>query len=99
VGGRRPQQLEALRTTTVFAYRFDADRFRPLGLGGAALVSTEPVTPLGPPEPVGDLLRCHAEAGIQLRVLPNLWDFWDQVIVSTLDFSGIRLANALPPRG
>jgi hypothetical protein len=89
--------LDALRTTTLFAYRFDADRFRPLG--EAALVSTEPVTPLGPPEPVGDLLARHAEAGIQLRVLPNLWEFWDQVIVSTLDFSGIRLHNAVPPRG
>jgi hypothetical protein len=39
------------------------------------------------------------EAGIQLRVLPNLWAFWGEVIVSTLDFSGIRLRNALPPRG
>jgi hypothetical protein len=89
--------LDALRTTTVYAYRFAADTFRPLG--DAALVSTEPVTPLAPPEPVGDLIRCHAEAGIQLRVLPNLWEFWAEVIVSTLDFSGIRLRNALPPRG
>ena len=89
--------LDALRTTTLYAYRFAADPFRPLG--DAAWVSTEPVTPLGPPEPVGDLIRCHAEAGIQLRVLPNLWAFWGEVIVSTLDFSGIRLRNALPPRG
>jgi len=89
--------LSALRNTTLFAYRFDAAGFRPLG--DAALVSTEPVTPLGPPEPVGDLIECHAAAGIQLRILPNLWAFWDQVIVSTLDFSGIRLRNALPRLG
>jgi len=86
-----------LQSTTLYAYRFSASDFRPLG--DAALVSTEPVEPLGPPEPVGDLIECHAAAGIQLRILPNLWEFWDEVIVSTLGFSGIRLRNALPPRG
>jgi hypothetical protein len=54
------------------------------------------VTPLGPPEPVGDLLTLHEQAGIQLRVLDNLWPFWDCVIISTLGFSGIRLRNAKP---
>jgi hypothetical protein len=88
--------LQALRTVELYAYRFAADRFRPLG--DAALVCTEPVVPLGPPVAVGDLLEHHADAGIQLRVLPNLWDFWDEVIVSTLDFSGIRLRNAVPRR-
>lgn len=60
--------------------------------------SREPVEPLGPPEPVGDLLRLHADAGIQLRVLDNLWEFWDAVTTSTLGFSGIRLCNARPRR-
>jgi hypothetical protein len=60
------------------------------------MTATEPVEPLGPPEPVGDLLKLHEEAGIQLRVLDNLWAFWDVVITSTVDFSGIRLRNARP---
>ncbi|HEY0540094.1 MAG TPA: hypothetical protein VGD53_17120 [Actinoallomurus sp.] len=55
-----------------------------------------PVEPLGPAEPVGDLLRLHEQAGIQLRVLPNLWPFWDRVTTSTLGFSGIRLRNGRP---
>jgi hypothetical protein len=59
-------------------------------------VATTPVVPLSPPEPVGDLLDCHAEAGIQLRLLDNLWPFWDEVIASTAGFSGIRLRNARP---
>jgi hypothetical protein len=42
------------------------------------------------------LLQCYAEAGIQLRVLSNLWPFWDTVITSTVGFSGIRLSNASP---
>ncbi|MGW4461871.1 DUF6886 family protein [Micromonospora sp. NPDC004704] len=56
----------------------------------------EPVEPLGPAEPVGDLLRCHDEAGIQLRVLNNLWPYWEVVTASTVGFSGIRLRNARP---
>jgi hypothetical protein len=47
------------------------------------------------PEPAGSLLQLHEEAGIQLRVLPNLWPFWDTVITITLGWSGIRLRNAL----
>jgi hypothetical protein len=88
--------LEAMRTVSLYAYRLPAARFR--RFGDAAFVATEPVVPLGPPVPVGNLLALHEDAGIQLRVLPNLWAFWDEVIVSTLDFSGIRLRNA-GPRG
>jgi hypothetical protein len=89
--------LEALRTVKLFAYRLPASRFEPFG-GSAphAHVATEPVEPLGPAEPVGDLLRLHDDAGIQLRVLPNLWPFWDTVTGSSLGFSGIRLRNARP---
>jgi hypothetical protein len=58
------------------------------------VVATEPVEPLGPPEPVGDLLALHEEAGIHLRVLPHLWAFWAEVTVSTMQWSGIRLRNA-----
>jgi hypothetical protein len=88
--------LEAMRNTPVFAYRLPAAPFRPIGTPPHAHVATEPVEPLGPAEPIGDLLTLHAEAGIQLRVLPNLWAFWEAVIASTLDFSGIRLRNAAP---
>ena len=46
--------------------------------------------------PSGTSSNCTPSAGIQLRVLPNLWSFWDAVTASTLRFSGIRLHNALP---
>ena len=59
-----------------------------------AVVATGPVEPLGPPEPVGDLFALHEEAGIHLRVLPNLWPFWEEVTASTMQWSGIRLRNA-----
>ncbi|GAB2999790.1 hypothetical protein GCM10023080_077040 [Streptomyces pseudoechinosporeus] len=87
--------VERFLNVQLFAYRFSAAAFRPFGDPVPhALVASEPVEPLGPPEPVGDLLQLHRDAGIQLRVLDNLWDFWDAVITSTLGFSGIRLRNA-----
>jgi hypothetical protein len=89
--------LDALATVRLYAYRLPAARFRPLGTPVPhARVATEPVEPLGPAEPVGDLLALHERAGIQLRVLRDLWPFWDSVIVTTLGFSGIRLGNAAP---
>jgi hypothetical protein len=87
--------LDRLRTVRLFAYRLPAADFEPFGAPEPnAHVAAEPVEPLGPPEPVGDLLRLHEAAGIQLRVLRDLWPFWDAVTTSTLGFSGIRLRNA-----
>jgi hypothetical protein len=89
--------LERLRTVRLYAYRLPAHPFRPIGKPlPHAHVAVEPVSPLDAPEPVGDLLRLHEQAGIQLRLLPNLWPFWDAVITSSLGFSGIRLRNAKP---
>ncbi|WP_020574665.1 DUF6886 family protein [Actinopolymorpha alba] len=89
--------LEGLQTVELYAYRFSAADFRPIGEPlPHAVVSTVPVEPLGPPERVGNLLQLHQKAGIQLRILDNLWEFWDAVITSTLEFSGIRLRNAKP---
>jgi hypothetical protein len=88
--------LRAIATVRLYAYRLPAAPFRPFDRTGHAQVATEPVLPLGPPEPVGDLLRLHDEAGIELRAVDNLWPFWDVVTSSTLGFSGIRLGNARP---
>jgi hypothetical protein len=89
--------LDALLRVRLYAYRLPAADFRPIGEPVPyAMVATQPVEPLGPAEPVGDLLRLHEEAGIQLRLLEHLWPFWDAVIASTVQFSGIRLRNACP---
>ncbi len=88
--------LERIRTVELFAYRLPAADFEALPDMPHTFVANHAVEPLGPAEAVGGLLRLHAEAGIQLRVLPNLWPFWDFVVTSTLGYSGIRLANAAP---
>jgi hypothetical protein len=43
------------------------------------------------------LFALFEAADIQLRVLPSLLPFWDEVIGSSLGFSGIRLRNARQP--
>lgn len=96
--------LERMRSVCLYAYRLPAGLFRPFmepeparRFGApepSAHVARVPVRPLGPPEPVGDLFALHDEAGIELRVLPQLWTFWKAVSASSLGFSGIRLHNA-----
>lgn len=89
--------LDALRTTQLYAYPFSAADFRPFSPAEShAFVCEREVEPLGPPRVVGNLLDLHREADIQLRLVDNLWPFWDVVIESTMGFSGIRLRNAKP---
>jgi hypothetical protein len=97
--------LPALRATTLFAYRFDAAEFDPFGERPHAFVATDAVSPLGPPEQVGDLVELHREHGIELRVLPELVDHFTAVRARGLEFSGIRMGNVgigpggpFPPR-
>jgi hypothetical protein len=50
-------------------------------------------------EPVGDLLDRHESAGIELRVLADLWPLRDAVVAGATgaaDFSIIRMHNARP---
>jgi hypothetical protein len=89
--------LARLESTELYAYRFAASDFAPFGAPEPqARVATVAVHPLGPPEKVGSLLEAHEAAGIELRILPNLWAYWKQVSASTVGYSGIRLRNALP---
>jgi hypothetical protein len=89
--------LERMRTVELYAYRFDAAAFRPFGSPYPhAMVATTEVVPLGPAEAAGDLLALHAAAGIEVRLVADLWPIMDAVVASTLRFSGIRLRNAAP---
>lgn len=87
--------LRPLLTARLYAYAFDEGDFVPFGTSPHAMVADHPVRPLGPPRPVGDLLRAHAEAGIELRLVRSLWPWWRAVTASSLGFSGIRLRNSV----
>lgn len=84
--------LDALRGARIFAYRLPGESFERYEHAAGYLVSRESVEPLEIVE-VGDLLARHVEAGIELRIVPDLLALWSRVIASTLEFSGIRLRN------
>jgi hypothetical protein len=86
-----PGWLEALRTTRVVAYRLPEQTF--VENEDRFWISAEPIEPLELVE-LGDLVARHDEAGIELRTEDDLLGLWDEVIASSLGFSGIRLRNA-----
>ena len=85
-----PLWLRAVQTATLSVYRMPEETFE---LEDRFYVSPVTVDALERVE-LGDPLQLHADASIELRIAPGLLALWDEVIASTLDFSGIRLRNA-----
>lgn len=99
-GARRVHAIEwdwweRFRIARVFLYLMPPDTFAVHDADAGYFVSREPVAPLARIE-IDDLVRKHAESGVELRVMTDLWPLWDRVVASTLEFSGIRLRNARP---
>jgi hypothetical protein len=87
--------LDRVRACKLFAYRFDSAAFE-LKLAEAGYwVARESVRPEAV-TPVGDLVDRHVKAGIELRIVANLWPLIDAIVESGLEFSIIRKANAQP---
>lgn len=86
--------LDRVRACRLYAYRLPPGPFRPHEVGGY-WVSDQQVDAI---ERLvfDDLLGQHARAGIELRITPSIWPFWQQVTGSTAGFSGSRLRNAAP---
>lgn len=83
---------ERVAACRIFAYRLPTEPFEPHEVGGY-WVSTEPVEAQERVE-LDRLVARHADAGIELRITPSLWPFWDEVADSSVGFSGIRLPNS-----
>jgi hypothetical protein len=84
--------LETFRTATLHAYRLPPATFERYERAAGYYVSRAPVEPLERRE-LTDLTRLHADAGIELRLVPDLAALHARVVDSTLEFSGIRLRN------
>ena len=85
-----PGWIEAMRTTRVVAYRLPEETFEPWD---RFWISRSAVEPLELVE-LGDLVVRHEHAGVRLDTDDELLELWQDVIGSTLDYSGIRLGNA-----
>jgi hypothetical protein len=94
VSAIEPEWFGAMATTALYAYSFAADDFQAFGERPHAFVATHEVSPLRPPEPVGDLRLAHEEAGIELRVVEDLHAFLAAWRDRGYDFSAIRMRNS-----
>ncbi len=86
-----PSDLDSMRSTHLVAYRLPAETFE---RWDRFWISSQPVEPIELVE-LGDLVRRHEDAGIELRSDDDLLALWERVVDSTLDYSGIRLRNAV----
>lgn len=87
--------LERMRSTPVYAYRFDSRGFEEWPDADGHWVARRTVEPVEV-EPLGNLLARHLEAGLDLRIEPSLWPLHDWVVESGLRFSIVRMRNAQP---
>jgi hypothetical protein len=85
--------LPRMRACRLFAYRLPPGSFRPHDEVGGYWISSDIVTATERLT-VDDLLGRHVAAGIELRITPSIWPFWQRVVASTVEFSGLRLRNS-----
>ena len=87
--------LERLRSCRLYCYHLPPGTFERVDDCAGYAVSRVPVVPVRVDvidDAIGELRR----RDVELRVLPNLWALHDAVVASTLQFSMIRMRNALP---
>jgi hypothetical protein len=87
--------MARLEQCRLYCYSLPVQTFECLDAGAGYFVSRGAVVPAGVevlPDPISELRR----RGVELRVVPNLWPLRDVVIASSLQFSIIRMRNALP---
>jgi hypothetical protein len=87
--------LERMRTAQIYRYEFEAAAFSPLEDANGQWISASEVVPSSV-TPMGDLLGAHAEAAIELRLVPSLWPLHDAVRDAGFDFSIVRMHDAQP---
>jgi len=82
----------------LYCYHLPPETFECLDDGAGYFVSRVAVVPVGVEvfdDPVAEL----RQRGVELRLESNLWPLRDAVVASTLQFSMIRMRNALPRLG
>jgi hypothetical protein len=84
-----------LRSCRLYCYRLPPETFACVDDCAGYFVSRVSVSPVSVEivdDPLSELLR----TGVEVRILANLWPLRDAVVKSSLQFSMIRMRNALP---
>lgn len=87
--------LERIRSCLLYCYHMPSETFECIDECAGYFVSRVSVLPARIEvfdDPIAELLK----RGVEIRFLPNLWNLRDAVVASTLQFSLIRMRNALP---
>jgi hypothetical protein len=87
--------LDRVRRCRLYCYHLSPDTFECIDKCAGYFVSKVPVVVTSVDVidgPIFELRRRHVE----IRILPNLWSLRDAVVASSLQFSIIRMRNALP---
>ena len=87
--------LPRMFDTTIYRYVFDPAGFVPWENASGQWIADHEVAPVSV-APMGNLLAAHIDAAIELRIVPSLWPFHDEVRRGEFDFSMVRMHNALP---
>ena len=87
--------LEHLRSCRLSCYHLPPKTFECIDESAGYFVSRGPVLPACVEvidDPIADMLK----RGVELRFVPSLWSLRDAVVASSLQFSLIRMHNAMP---
>jgi hypothetical protein len=84
-----------MRTTALYRYQLDASLFRPWPDASGQWICESVVEPIAM-DSFGDLLARHADAAIELRLVPSLWPMRDLAASDRWDYSIVRMSNARP---
>jgi hypothetical protein len=87
--------LERIRPCHLYVYQMPKSDFQLADRSAGYWIARIPVAPIN----VTEVVDCLAEiekCGAELRIYDALWPLYDVVVSSTLDFSVIRMRNALP---
>jgi len=95
VHGAESAWLARIRDVVLHRYELPGADFAPWPEASGQWVADHAVEPLAV-APVGDLLAAHADAGIELRLVPSLWPLHDLAVSERWDFSIVRMRNAQP---
>ncbi|RXZ83644.1 hypothetical protein EBB07_04465 [Paenibacillaceae bacterium] len=86
--------LEKVRTGTIYRYRFDPAQFQLYEANAGYYTSTNTVKPAAV-EIIDNLLGELADLNIEVRITPSLMPLKEAILASTVNFSMIRMKNAV----
>ncbi len=84
-----------IHNTLLYLYEFPTESFQLLDENAGYYISTERVRPIAVTV-INNCLNELASRKIDIQFVPNLWNIADAVAQSSLNFSIIRMRNALP---